>query len=245
MSAQLGIAPGAFESKRVGAGRIFDDGDVGTAHVLAHQFADAGLMELGHRELGSWLAQNEGTGSDFVHLHFHMAVFELALGMWEEARERFERHVLPVACQSDDALTDAPALLWRLACDAPESVAHLWEPLRQRALGRRGRERNVHVELHHLLALAGARDVTSLDAWLADLRGSVSMDERRLYRVGRGLLSFAAGRHRQAAELLEDSADDAARLGGSSVQNTLFEEIQQACLARAVEPFSPPSSRAA
>ena len=38
---------------------------------------------------------------------------------------RFETHILPVATHTYDALTDAPAMLWRLELAAPRSVSEL------------------------------------------------------------------------------------------------------------------------
>ena len=113
---------------------IFSHGPSGEAHALAHRLTDTARWRLGHRLLGEWLNTHRGHGSDWVHLQFHMAIFELALGEWDSAHRRFLSEVLPIAASTAEALTDAPALLWRLALSAPEPVLLPWEPIRRTAL---------------------------------------------------------------------------------------------------------------
>jgi hypothetical protein len=150
---------------------VFSDGDQGAAHVLAHRMVDTGQYELGRQLLGGWLDGHTGSGSQWVHLQFHMALFELATGHWEAAHRRFLDHVLPTAESSEDALTDAPALLWRLALSASDGTQLEWEPLRQSALKRMRRPSDPFVELHNLLALAGAGDLPSLDTYINSCTG--------------------------------------------------------------------------
>ena len=59
---------------------VFSQGDAGEAHVMAHRTLDEGRHELGHRLLGAWLKRHDGAGSDWTHLQWHMAVFEIAVG---------------------------------------------------------------------------------------------------------------------------------------------------------------------
>ena len=134
--------------------RIFSAGGSGEAHVMAHHLVDTAQYERGRQLLGSWLDDHAGSGSQWVHLHFHMAIFELATGHWEAAHRRYLDHVLPTAESSEDALTDAPALLWRLALSAPQGTELEWEPLRQTALKRMRRPSDSFTELHNLLALS-------------------------------------------------------------------------------------------
>jgi hypothetical protein len=124
----------ALNVRDISGYEIFSEGTMGKAHALAHRMLDADQLRLGHRLIGEWLADRNGSGSDWVHLHFHMAIFELALGEWDNAYARFMKEVLPTASSSADALTDAPALLWRIAITAPEPVVLPWQPLRRTAL---------------------------------------------------------------------------------------------------------------
>lgn len=204
---------------------VFSHGDAGQAHVTAHRMLDEGRHELGHRLLGAWLEKRTGDGSDWTHLQWHMAVFEIALGRWDAALKRFERHILPVAAHSDDALTDAPAILWRLRLAAPRTVALAWEPVCRTAMRKLTQVCDPYVELHCLLALAGGREIERLDQWLRERPMSDHPEARLLTRLGIGLRAFAAADYALAAAVLTSALPKLSSLGGSGAQNKLFEEI--------------------
>jgi hypothetical protein len=210
---------------------VFSDGDQGAAHVLAHRMVDTGQYELGRQLLGGWLDGHTGSGSQWVHLQFHMALFELATGHWEAAHRRFLDHVLPTAESSEDALTDAPALLWRLALSASDGTQLEWEPLRQSALKRMRRPSDPFVELHNLLALAGAGDLPSLDTYI----NSCTADSTRMHlvcKVVTALSAYVKGHYRRAAELLRGLLPRIPEIGGSRAQIQLFEQMAAVSLQR-------------
>jgi hypothetical protein len=208
---------------------VFSHGDSGEAHVMAHRMLDEERHELGYHQLGAWLSQHEGTGSDWTHLQWHMAVFEVAVGDWEAALARFEHEIMPVAIRSDDALTDAPAMAWRLWLSAPRAVELPWEGVRSRALRHLGKCGRPYVELHCLLALAGARDTESLDHWLRITRQRRHEATRLLGELGFGLRAFAAADYELAALSLQAAVPRVAELGGSRAQNLLFHDIEDYC----------------
>jgi hypothetical protein len=211
---------------------VFSHGDAGEAHVVAHRMLDEKRYELGHRLLGSWLERNDGSGSEWTHLHWHMAVFEIAVGDWKAAFDRFEREILPVATHSNDALTDGPALAWRLWLSAPAPVELSWERLRARALENLGKHDCAYVELHCLLALAGARDVERLDQWLRMRRHRKDAQTVLLAQLAVGLRAFAASDYALAGSVLQSTLSRVSELGGSHAQNRLFHEIADACWDR-------------
>ena len=229
----LGRDPGKPARDAIGYA-VFSAGDTGAAHVLAHRLFDAGRIAEGHRRLGDWLRGRTGGGSDWVHLQFHMALFELELGYWGAAYYRFCEHVLPAAATSAEALTDAPALLWRLALTAPAHVdleLH-WRALRATAVKNLNQPGKPFVELHNLLALAGAGDVQSLDCWLQS-RGRPFGDaaQRLLRTTAVALRDYASGAFQQAAAGLESVLPRSSEIGGSAAQNQLFRDL--AATARA------------
>lgn len=204
---------------------VFSEGDIGSAHVGAHRALDSGQIELGRRQLGRWLENRSGSGSEWAHIQFHMAVFELESGDWDAAHARFVKELLPIAASSQDALTDAPALAWRLALRGAEGAPSLpWEPLRRTALRALDRPTGPFVELHNLLALAGARDKGSLDRWLWD-RARKSGPSHVVSGFGEALSSYTRGKYQQAARLLKDLASEVPAVGGSRAQNALFSEL--------------------
>lgn len=224
------VQPHAGPAQDVSGYTVFSAGDAGAAHVMAHRMLDENRIELGHELLGEWLQRHTGSGSDWIHLQFHMAVFELALNDWEPAHKRFMREILPAAATTEEALTDAPALLWRLALTAPESVVLPWEALRSTALGRMHRPSAPFVELHNLLALAGASDLASIDRWLEARRTHVLSRRGRLVeQMAVALRAIAAGSYKHAAFVLQSVVPQLSQVGGSRAQNLLFRQLEEWC----------------
>ncbi|KPK55496.1 MAG: hypothetical protein AMS22_04165 [Thiotrichales bacterium SG8_50] len=106
----VGLTPETYRQDISGY-KLFSAGDTGYAHMLAHRMLDECRLLRGRALLGRWLNANRGTRSEQAHLQWHMAVFELETGDWHGAYTRFRRHILPIAATSEDALTDAPALM--------------------------------------------------------------------------------------------------------------------------------------
>jgi hypothetical protein len=206
---------------------VFSEGEFGAAHVLAHELLDSGQVERGHARLGRWLSGRTGSGSDWAHIQFHMAVFELAVGNWEAAYDRFLEELLPIAATSEDALTDAPALAWRLALHGGKDAVLPWETLRQSALSNLESSADPFVELHDLLALGGARDVAGITAWReARLDGPRSTSSGILVRMADALSAYAQRHYRRAAHVLGGVVPALPSIGGSGAQNELFREMQ-------------------
>jgi hypothetical protein len=200
--------------------RIFSEGDIGHAHAMAHELFDQGLPEQGHRLLGRWLDAHSGQGSDWVHLQFHMAVFELALGRWDRAHQRFIEEVLPTAATTGAALTDGPALMWRLAMSAPTHIALPWRAVAESAKAHMQPDDAEFVQLHHLLAMAGAGDTGSIRSWAGSTASSST-----LRRFGQICEALSQSAYRQAADLLWPLLPDLSQLGGSHAQNGIFRQV--------------------
>lgn len=204
--------------------QVFSKGEVGRMHVLAHQLTDERRYELGHRVLGEWLDNRKGHTSEDVHLHWHMGVFELAVSEWSSAYARFNEHILP-AVERGEAATDAPAMLWRLRLDAPRRAPLPWEVARAYAISGLRDESDGFIVLHHLLALAGAGDIPSLDAWLH----APTIDEAHggfvLARLAEGLRAFASEDYRAAAARLGATLPWLVHVGGSDAQRELLHRM--------------------
>lgn len=226
---------------------VFAAGQAGQAHVVVHRMLDRDRHDLGHRFLGAWLRERSGSGSEWIHLQWHMAVFELELGHWRAALSRFQDHILPAATTTEDALTDGPALLWRLMLASPAPVTLPWEPVRARALARMHRPSSPYVELHHLLALAGASDFTGIDRWLHTMtRTARSRVEALVVQMTTALRAFATGEYRRCTALLATTLPHIGEIGGSRAQNQLFSQLDQMSRAKAgIHPSPLPIPKAA
>lgn len=219
----LPIAPARDMSGNV----IFSAGDAGAAHVMAHRLFDQNRWELGRRWLGRWLEHKSGWGSDWIHLEFHMSLFEIATGRWDAAYARFLEEIAPAAETTELALTDAPALAWKLALEADAPVDLPWESLRSTALRRMKRPADAFVTLHNLLALAGARDVESLRQWLrARPPIAASGAQRVVAQMARALIASINGNYGRAADRLGEALPRLSSLGASHAQNQLFVALE-------------------
>lgn len=206
--------------------QVFSGSEIGQAHVMAHQMLDLDRLERGHTLLGAWLDGRRAEGSEWVHIQWHMLVFELAVGDWESAHRRFMKHVLPAGRDTDEAVTDAPAGLWRLALAAPSAVALPWSTVAAPARARVQGERTPYETLHDLLALAGARDAESISRWVGNAERNRSCDDT-LLGFGQAFLALALGDLQTTASRLERVLPGVSTLGGSRAQNTLFEDIHR------------------
>lgn len=226
---------------------VFSAGHAGQAHLMAHRMLDQDRYDMGHQLLGTWLHGRSGAGSDWVHLQWHMAVFELALGRWSAAFSRFQDHILPAATTTEDALTDAPSLLWRLTLASPAPVTLPWEPVRATALSRMRRASKPYLELHNLLALAGAGDLASLDRWLRRTKFSPRLRAEALVcRVASGLRAYVVGDFGRCAAMLATAVPYLGEVGGSRAQNQLFSQLEEVSRAKAgAHGFSLPYAKAA
>jgi len=226
----------AGPARDVSGYRIFSASEPGEAHVMAHRMLDENRIADGHALLGRWLQGRAGPGSEWIHLQFHMAVFEIALGEWHTAYERFLDEVLPAVAPGEDALTDAPQLLWRLALSAPRGVELPWEEVRQTALTRLEVPSDPFVEMHNLLALAGAGDLENLLRWAREAPRRGDPRQRRIVeRFAVALTAYVTGRYRYAAKNFADLVPRLSEIGGSRAQNQLFEEIAKSSWRRAAD----------
>ncbi len=224
---RIPVTHGVANERDISGYEIFSQGSTGATHVLAHRMLDTGRIRSGRSALGKWLTGRTGHGGNWVHLHFHMAIFELEVGEWRKAYTRFLAEILPAATTSNDALTDAPALLWRLAMSAPEPVVLPWQPLRQTALACMHRTNDPFVELHNLLALAGVGDATSIEHWLQTGKESPKTKQDQLVKkMALALMALASRSYSQASSMLQSILPDLSQVGGSHAQNRIYEQLR-------------------
>ena len=100
-----------------------------------------------------------------------------------------------------------------------------WQALRDTALRNLGQSGDCFVELHHLLALAGAGDTGALEAWLSDRAATGHQGEHVVRRLAMALRAYVGGAFHQAAQLLESLLPRFGDVGGSQAQNALFADI--------------------
>lgn len=126
------------------------------------------------------------------------------------------------------SLWEAQSLLWRLQISAPEAVDLPWDALRRAAMRHLGATDDTFIELHNLLALAGAGDPASIERWIDAVPAfGEPVRECLLRRVAIALRAYTTRAYDQAVSVLESVLPHLALIGGSREQNRLFTDIAE------------------
>ena len=133
-----------------------DPRDLWGAHAVAHAIGGQGRMREGIAWL-RWLEPHLAGGSNFVrHVHWHRALFHLALGQHEAALALHDAKVWAEPSEDVRDLMNAAHLLWRLeAAGVPVGPAR-WQEMADIAERRIGEHAWAFADLHYVVSLAGA-----------------------------------------------------------------------------------------
>jgi hypothetical protein len=212
-------------------------------HAVAHVME----MQGRYREGASWMMQWRGDwaeGNGFAgHLGWHQALFAVEGLDHAEALRLFDAHLRADPAQITLQRLDASALLWRLHLLGAD-VGPRWATLVE------GWDLSDHAagiypfnDLHALLALIGAGDLTRAQAWARQVALQAERSggsNRAIARdlggpLMRGVLAFAQARFDEAIETLYPVRALASRFGGSHAQRDLIDQTLLAAAARATD----------
>ncbi|GGF13098.1 tetratricopeptide repeat protein 38 family protein [Aliidongia dinghuensis] len=203
--------------------------DVWGAHAVAHVFEMQGRVQDGIAWLEAQSAQLPGVNNFAYHMHWHRALFHLALGESDQVLALYDTAIR--ATQTDDYrdMANAVSLLWRLDAQGID-VGRRWDELADLADARGADPTLAFAMAHRAMALAasGRRDrlvqlIGELDRWAVT---SGASQARILRSVGlpllRAIAAEAAGQPDQAVDLLFPIRARLQSLGGSHAQRDLF-----------------------
>src|SRR6516225_949051 len=201
------------------------------AHQRAHGFFESGDAAGGADFVEAWLSDYERAGHLHCHLSWHLALFELARGNTERAREIYLDAIRPLVAQSAPmlSLADSASFLWRWRLyDVTPPLDELWEEVAAHARRHFPRASLAFADLHAALAEAAILDADGLSSRIAGLHGLVGDGRLPPGRVApalcAGAAAFARGDDAQAAQVLEKAIADLPRIGGSHAQREVFED---------------------
>lgn len=217
-------------------------------HAAVHVFEMQGRIEEGiywlESRVGDWAPDN----SFAFHNWWHLALFHLDRGRFDEVLRLYDRGVYPEPSDVALQLVDATALLWRLHVLGKdvgkrfEQLADVWE-------SKLDAEREFYAfnDVHAMMALAVTGREAAVTRLLGDMHRAVNgkgsnaaMTREVGLPVARAILAFTRKRYDEAIAELEPVRDIAHRFGGSHAQRdllslTLIEaaiEAQRPALAR-------------
>lgn len=213
------------------------------AHSVAHVFFETGDAAGGGEFLGTWLQGFDPRAPYHVHLSWHQALFELALGRYQRALALYETDIRPaVVANKAPALNDSAALLWRVYLYGGAPAPFPPEEVRDLAAPAATRPGPAFRDAHAALAFAVAGDDVSMGHMIDRLRsladaGDVLVREVTL-PLAQGIHAFAHGAYREAVSYMaplftEPRLDQLARIGGSHAQREVFEDTMLEAYLRA------------
>ena len=210
------------------------------AHSVAHVFFERGDPIGGSDFLCNWLESYDRRAAYRVHLSWHQALFDLALGRYGQAVSWYEDGIRPnVVAGKGESLADCASLMWRMQMYADTPPPLPCEEVRALAAPAAEKPGPAFRDAHAALAFASAGDESSLGRMIDGLRdagekGNDLAKEVTLPLV-QGIGAFAKGDYRQAVRWMEPAYTQLVRIGGSHAQREVFEDTMLEAYLRAEE----------
>lgn len=209
-------------------------------HALAHVLLTRGRVDEGTRFLEGVQATWTDLNSFMVtHLWWHLALFYLARGRFEDALALYDREVWGVSPGYSQDQIGAVQLLARLEWVGVD-VGPRWQQLAEHLQARAEDTTEPFLSLLYLLGLAraGRPEADTLLAAIA-ARAEASQGEARIawhdaaLPTARGLVALARGDAATADAAFTRGLPHLVRIGGSHAQRDLFTQLQIDAASRA------------
>ena len=205
------------------------------SHSVAHVFFERGDPAGGTDFLAGWLPSFDNRASYHVHLSWHLALFELAMGHYQRALELYEGNIRPsVLEKSALSVNDSASLMWRLQMYGGAAPGSLMGELCTQAAPAAERPGPAFRDSHAALAFAVAADDQSLTRMMDGLRAIAEKGDKLAGEVTlplvKGISAFIHQDYGEAVRLMEPlfgqdaRYDQLARIGGSHAQREVFED---------------------
>jgi tetratricopeptide (TPR) repeat protein len=215
-----------------------DPGDLWAAHAVGHVMEMQGRRSEGIAWMTTLAPHWEGSNNLQHHLWWHCALFHLELG--EAARvlelydQRFRDLAAPLTVANPDQYIDvqnAASMLFRLVRLGVD-VGNRWEELADKAEARIGDCLSAFTLPHWMMALlatgrrAAAERLIEGMRQFANGRGTLAPIVRSTaLPIAEAQLAHAAGRHREALDLMRPALGGMYQLGGSHAQQDVLEQL--------------------
>ena len=199
------------------------------SHSMTHVHFEQGDATSGEDFLSTWLRGFDAPASSYVHLSWHLALFELALGKYQETLDRYEKYIRPsVVAKSMAALNDSASLMWRLQIYGGTPPPKPWDEVLPLATPAADRPGAAFRDAHAALAFAGSGDHEAMSKMTSRLRkaatGGDSFAREVVLPLVQGIEAFAQENYAESVRLMEPVFPQLVRVGGSHAQREVFED---------------------
>lgn len=189
-------------------------------HVVAHVFAADDQPIEGrtflHAHASGW---DRCSSSMLTHNWWHLALFEIELGNGPAAFQLLRNRVWGVRKEHAQDQINAISLLARLELEGMQAPS-IWDDIAHHIEDRAGDRINDFLDLHYLYALAHAERDGKVRAMLERFDPQTPVGA-----VAHGIAAHAKGEYRLAASMIAPFRRHFPAIGGSNVQQDLFERI--------------------
>ena len=199
------------------------------SHSVAHVFFETGDADGGADFLGEWLTDYDSRSPFHVHLSWHLALFELAMGRYDRVFDIYDGQIRPsVQERSPLSLADSASLMWRVHMYGGTPPPFPWRDVAEQAAPAAKAPGPAFRDAHAALAFTAAGDDASFQCMVDGLedmaaRGNALAGEITL-PLARGIAAFTKGKYDEAVEQFEPVFPQLTRLGGSHAQREVFED---------------------
>ena len=210
------------------------------AHSVAHVLYEMSQDDEGGAFLSGWLEDYDRRSTYRVHLSWHQALFELAMGRYNQALSWYETDIRPSVQELKyAALADSASLVWRMKIYGDVAPQAPWSELVALAAPAADRPGPSFRDAHAALAFTAAGDDVSFGKLVDGLQamadnGDATAREATLPLI-KGIGAFGDGNYAEAVRLLEPVYPQLTRVGGSHAQRLVFEDTLLEAYLRAEE----------
>ena len=210
------------------------------AHSVAHVFYEMSQDDEGAAFLGGWLEDYDRRSTYRVHLSWHQALFELALGRYNQALGWYDQDIRPSVQELKyAALADSASLIWRMKIYGDVAPGSPWQELVDLAAPAAARPGPSFRDAHAALAFTAAGDEEMFGKLVDGLQamadgGDATAREATLPLI-QGIGAFGRGEYDEAVRLMEPVYPQLTRVGGSHAQRLVFEDTLLEAFLRAGE----------
>jgi hypothetical protein len=211
------------------------------AHALSHVMYEAGAGEEAERLIANWLPGYNRAGILHGHIAWHSALGALERGNPEQALAIYADHIQPsvTAGMPVNVVSDTASFLWRLQAYGHTVPTGLWEAAAgysEKVFQKAG---FAFADVHMAIIAAATGNRTAVEQRAEALMGLIEAGTLSagpvVPAICRAALAFAEEDYAGCARILEPVAADVARIGGSSAQREMMEDMLLLALMRSGE----------
>jgi hypothetical protein len=201
------------------------------AHIRSHVYYEAGERAAGLAFLRNWWREYPKPALLHCHLSWHIALWHIALGEWQQAWDIYAAHLRPGASSGPpiNTLSDSASFLFRAELAGQTRRAELWREVSDYAAHWFPSPGIAFADTHAALAHACAGNGEALALLVDRAKGPAA---EIVSPLSRAFGAFCREDFEAASRELEKILTSHQRIGGSRAQRDLIEYALVVCLLR-------------